>query len=82
MEYRANFTTKTCEKRFLNDTFRPFSIPFDAKYIDTVEIGSNLGPGDGVEVYVWGGQTPGRPHCKPINAVIWTCPRISHTCTT
>ena len=62
MEYRANFTTRSCEKRFLNDTFRPFSIPFDAKYIDTVEIGSNLAPGDGVEVYVWGGQTPGKPH--------------------
>ena len=61
IEYRANFTTRSCEKRFLNGTFRPFSISFDAKYIDTVEIGSNLAPGDGVEVYVWGGPTPGKP---------------------
>ena len=60
MEYRANFTSKTCEKRFLNETFRPFSIPFDARYIDTIEIGSNLAPGDGVEAYIWGGQTPGK----------------------
>lgn len=59
MEYRANFTSKTCEKRFLNETFRPFGIPEDARYIDTIEIGSNAKPGEGVEVNIWGGQTQG-----------------------
>ena len=60
MEYRANFTSKTCERRLLNDTFRPFSIPYTARYIDTIEIGSNFAPGDGVEAYIWGGQTTGK----------------------
>ena len=51
----------------LNETFRPFSIPYEARYIDTVEIGSNIAPGDGVEVYIWGGQTNGKPlgQCTP-----------------
>jgi hypothetical protein len=44
-------------KRPLNESFRPFSIPYDAKYIDTIEIGSDITSGAGVEVYVWGGQT-------------------------
>lgn len=44
-------------KRPLNESFRPFSIPYDAKYIDTIEIGSDITSGTGVEVYIWGGQT-------------------------
>ena len=44
-------------KRPLNESFRPFSIPYDAKYFDTIEIGSDVTSGTGVEVYVWGGQT-------------------------
>ena len=44
-------------KRPLNETFRPFSIPYEAKYLDTIEIGSDVTTGTGVEVYVWGGQT-------------------------
>ena len=54
-ELRADFSTQTCEKRYLNDTFRPFGIPYDAKYVDTLEIGSNIEPDLGIEVYVWEG---------------------------
>lgn len=50
-----DFTTQMCERRYLNDTFRPFGIPYDAKYVDTLEIGSNIGPDLGIEVYVWEG---------------------------
>ena len=57
MEVRANFTSEKCEKRLLNETFRPFSIPYDARYLDTIEIGSDVTPGAGIEVYVWGGET-------------------------
>lgn len=49
-----------CEKRYLNDTFRPFGIPIYAKYVDTFEIGSNDGMDNGVEVFVWEGQTDGK----------------------
>ena len=45
---------------YLNETFRPFGVPFDARYVDTVEIGSNLGPGLGLEVYIWEGETDGK----------------------
>ena len=54
-ELRADFSTQQCEKRLLNDTFRPFGIPYDAKYVDTLEIGSNIAPDLGIEVYVWEG---------------------------
>ena len=54
-ELRADFSTQQCEKRYLNDTFRPWSIPYDAKYVDTLEIGSNIAPDLGIEVYVWEG---------------------------
>ena len=54
-----NFTTRDCQRSYLNETFRPFSISYDAKYIDTLEIGSNLGPDLGIEVYIWGGETDG-----------------------
>ena len=50
-----DFNTQTCERRYLNDTFRPFGIPYDAKYVDTLEIGSNIEPDLGIEVYVWEG---------------------------
>ena len=50
-----DFNSQTCERRYLNDTFRPFGIPYDAKYVDTLEIGSNIGPDLGIEVYVWEG---------------------------
>ena len=56
---RANFTTRTCERRYLNETFRPFSIPYNARYVDTLEIGSNIEEGLGLEVYVWEGETDG-----------------------
>ena len=54
---RANFTTRTCMRYYLNETFRPFGVPYDARYVDTVEIGSNIGPGLGLEVAVWEGET-------------------------
>ena len=54
-ELRANFSTQQCERRYLNETFRPFSIPYDAKYVDTLEIGSNIAPDLGIEIYVWEG---------------------------
>jgi hypothetical protein len=47
-------------RRYLNETFRPFGISFDAKYVGTVEIGSNIGPGLGLEVALWEGQTEGK----------------------
>ena len=54
-ELRANFSTQQCERRYLNESFRPFSIPYDAKYVDTLEIGSNIAPDLGIEIYVWEG---------------------------
>ena len=59
IRYRYNVRTKQCYKHVLNDTFRPFSIPFDAKFVDRLEIGSNAVAGAGVEVDVWEGNTPG-----------------------
>lgn len=50
-----DFNSQTCERRYLNDTFRPFGIPYDAKYVDTLEIGSNIEPDLGIEIYVWEG---------------------------
>jgi hypothetical protein len=44
---------------YLNETFRPFGVPYNARYVGTVEIGSNIGPGLGLEVGVWEGQTEG-----------------------
>ena len=64
MELRANFTTKECEKRPLTEPFRPFSIPYDARWIDSVEIGSNAGTGVGVEIQIWEGRTPGELRFK------------------
>ena len=61
-ELRADFTTQQCEKRYLNDTFRPFGIPYDAKYVDTLEIGSNIEPDLGIEVYVWEGTDTQSKH--------------------
>jgi hypothetical protein len=53
-------------RRYLNETFRPFDVPFDAKYVGTVEIGSNIGPGLGLEVALWEEQTEG----KSMNSII------------
>ena len=58
IEYRLDIQTRQCEKRVLNGTFRPFGVPDYAKYIDTVEIGSNAGPETGVQVTVWAGDNP------------------------
>ena len=44
-------------RRYLNETFRPFGVPYNARYVDTVEIGSNVEPGLGLEVAVWEGET-------------------------
>lgn len=59
MRYRVNLQTKTCQKRTLNDTFRPFGVPDYAKYLDTVEIGSNAVPNAGIQVTLWAGDNPG-----------------------
>ena len=59
-QLRVNFTTRMCMRSYLNETFRPFSIPYDAKYVDTLEIGSNVKPGMGLEVNVWGGKIDGK----------------------
>lgn len=45
---------------YLNETFRPFGVPYNARYVDTVEIGSNIEPGLGLEVAVWEGETEGK----------------------
>ena len=58
--YRVNLQTKQCEKRTLNDTFRPIGVPDYAKYIDTVEIGSNAVANAGIEVNFWAGDNPGK----------------------
>ena len=57
--YRVNLQTKQCEKRSLNDTFRPIGVPDYAKYVDTVEIGSNAVPNAGIAVNFWAGDNPG-----------------------
>ena len=59
-QLRANFTTRLCERSYLNETFRPFSISYDAKLVDVLEIGSNAGEGLGIEVSVWEGITDGK----------------------
>ena len=51
-------------RTYLNETFRPFSIPYNARYVDTVEIGSNVEPGLGLEVYIWEGETDGKSIIK------------------
>ena len=60
----ANFTTRTCMRQYLNETFRPFGIPFDARYVGTVEIGSNIEQGLGLEVAIWEGETDGKSYKK------------------
>ena len=45
---------------YLNETFRPFAVPYNARYVDTVEIGSNIQAGLGLEVAVWEGVTEGK----------------------
>lgn len=57
--YRVNVQTRQCEKRTLNDTFRPIGVPDYAKYLDTMEIGSNAVPAAGVQVTLWAGDNPG-----------------------
>ena len=47
-------------RSYLNETFRPFSIPYDAKLVDVLEIGSNIAPDLGIEVSVWEGETEGK----------------------
>ena len=76
-EVIANFTSEKCEKRPINETFRPFSIPTDAKYLDTIEIGSDMVPGAGLEVYVWGGQTECEFKSEPICQCVL---HQNHTC--
>lgn len=51
-------------RQYLNETFRPFGVPYDARYIGTVEIGSNLESGLGLEVAVWEGETDGKSYKK------------------
>ena len=46
-------------KSYLNETFRPFSIPYDARFVGELEIGSNIKPGMGLTVTVWEGETTG-----------------------
>ena len=41
----------------LDEPFRPFGVQYNAKYVDTVEIGSNVEAGLGLEVAIWEGQT-------------------------
>ena len=60
IRYRYNARTKQCFKYALNETFRPIEIPFGAKFIDRVEIGSNAATGAGVEVDIWEGTAPGK----------------------
>ena len=48
-----------CTRSSLYEAFRPFNIPFDAKLVDVLEIGSNADPEAGVEVSVWEGDTDG-----------------------
>ena len=51
-------------RQYLNETFRPFGIPFDARYVGTVEIGSNIEQGLGLEVAIWEGETDGKSYKK------------------
>jgi hypothetical protein len=60
IRYRYNARTQQCYRYVLNETFRPFEIPFEAKFVDRLEIGSNSVPGAGVEVNVWEGDTRGK----------------------
>ena len=76
--YRVNLQTKQCEKRSLNDTFRPFGVPDYAKYLNTVEIGTNAVPNAGIQVNLWAGDNPGIYQFLPrlLNAnsdKIYTC---------
>ena len=59
-QLRVNFTTRQCMRSYLNETFRPFSIPYDARLVDVLEIGSNIAPDLGIEVSVWEGETNGK----------------------
>ena len=47
-------------RRYLNESFRPFGVQYNARYVDTVEIGSNVEAGLGLEVAIWEGETEGR----------------------
>ena len=60
VRYRYNARTKQCFKYVLNETFRPYEIPFGAKFVDRVEIGSNAVSGAGVEVDIWEGTAVGK----------------------
>ena len=62
-------------RTYLNETFRPFSIPYNARYVDTVEIGSNVEPGLGLEVYIWEGETDGK---SIIKVYLWYCRSHNH----
>ena len=57
---RADFSSRTCQRTNLTEPFRPFSIGYDAKLVDVLEIGSNVEPGLGIEVSVWEGRSEGK----------------------
>ena len=47
-------------RTYLNETFRPFGVSFEDKFVGVVEIGSNVEPGLGLEVAIWEGETDGK----------------------
>ena len=55
-EYRAEFNTKTCYREPLKYPFHPFNISLNARYVDSLVIGSNAGLGTGLEVQIWEGE--------------------------
>ena len=71
-EYRVDYNNEECERRLLNESFHPISVPDDAKWVDRVEIGSNAGQGTGVSVDIWEGQTFGESVSNIISAMATT----------
>lgn len=56
--YEINDKAQSCKKKPLKADFQPLKIPDDAQYIGQFVIGSSSGPGEGLLVNSWAGDTP------------------------
>uniref|UniRef100_A0AAY4A8F4 Ependymin n=1 Tax=Denticeps clupeoides TaxID=299321 RepID=A0AAY4A8F4_9TELE len=60
--YLINHDEQSCKKKRMNSTFHPLEVPKQASFLSQIVLGSLSGPGEGLLVNNWYGESP----CKKV----------------